>query len=342
MNKNQLINEYFYYKAFCNRKLVDVQIELLTKCNLNCKHCYLPEHCQNGLPTDKVKKILKELRALGVVNVTLTGGEIFLRNDIIDLIKYARNMHMRVILLSNGTIITEEQIFQISSLYITRFSTTIFSMNPFIHDFITQKEGSLKDLLIRLETLKKYNIPILIKMPIMKMNYSSINEVEEYCKSNKFEFICSPSIFIKNNGDTSPKEYRLNEEEIGRILEKVNSGSNYLTHNLKMKKDYETVCPSFFYSLFINATGDIYPCPNFPYKLGNIFDNSISDIWFHSKKLKLIQSITKKEAKECDTCKFKDYCERCPGMAMLENNDMYSCDPIAKSIARIRYNDMDK
>lgn len=95
-----------------------------------------------------------ELRELGIVNVSFTGGEIFLREDIFELIKTARDLHMRVFLLSNATLLTEQKIKMLSELYITEFSTTIFSLKEEINDFITEQKGSLKIILDNLQLLK--------------------------------------------------------------------------------------------------------------------------------------------------------------------------------------------
>ena len=152
--KNELIQNYFYNKAISENKPVGVMIELLTKCNLRCKHCYLPTHIESGFETNYIKKLLCELRELGIVNVSFTGGEIFLREDIFELIKTARDLHMRVFLLSNATLLTEQKIKMLSELYITEFSTTIFSLKEEINDFITEQKGSLKIILDNLQLLK--------------------------------------------------------------------------------------------------------------------------------------------------------------------------------------------
>lgn len=64
-------------------------IELTTLCNFNCKHCFLEQHTNYGLSTEEIIKIIDELREFGVYELQFTGGEIFLRTDIMDIIRYA-------------------------------------------------------------------------------------------------------------------------------------------------------------------------------------------------------------------------------------------------------------
>jgi MoaA/NifB/PqqE/SkfB family radical SAM enzyme len=103
--RQKLLYDYFYNKAFLDNHPVSVMIELLTRCNLACEHCYLPSHSNSGISFDRVKLLLYELKELGVINVSLTGGEIFIRDDLLEIIKVARSLYIRVFLLSNGTLL---------------------------------------------------------------------------------------------------------------------------------------------------------------------------------------------------------------------------------------------
>lgn len=97
---------------------------------------------------------------MGVLNVSLTGGEIFLREDLFDIIEYARNLYMRVFLLSNATLLNEQIAARLADLSIANFSTSIYSLDENVHDNITGKKGSLKSTLKNIQLLKEYNIEV--------------------------------------------------------------------------------------------------------------------------------------------------------------------------------------
>lgn len=78
--------DIFHEKAYEQRKPVTCIIELLTQCNLKCKHCYIPENSQYYLDKETVFDILSQLRDLGVLTVYFTGGEIFLRKDLLEIV----------------------------------------------------------------------------------------------------------------------------------------------------------------------------------------------------------------------------------------------------------------
>lgn len=113
--RDDMVLSYFNQISCEKNKLVSVVIELLTQCNVFCKHCYLAEHNNKGLTTETVKRLLHDLRSVGVIDVTFTGGEIFLRKDIFEIIEEARKLYMRVFLLSNATLIDKEKAFQLKN-----------------------------------------------------------------------------------------------------------------------------------------------------------------------------------------------------------------------------------
>ena len=154
--------------AFNTEIPISATIELTTLCNWKCKHCYINFHDEKGLPELKIKELLREFRELGVHQLVLTGGEIFIRKDILRIIRYAKELHFRVNILSNASLVTDEVAKELSELYITEYSLTIFSLNEDIHDNITGVKGSLRAALNGIELLKKYNIPVELKTPILK------------------------------------------------------------------------------------------------------------------------------------------------------------------------------
>ena len=333
--RQEALYNYFRSKAFHSTTPISVMIELLTKCNVRCEHCYLPSFVNPGISFEKMEKLLHELKNLGVVSVSFTGGEIFLRKDLFDLIAIARKLNMRVILLSNATLLTEEKVKKLSELYISEFSTTVFSMDERIHDSITKQEGSLKKVLKNLSYLKKYGIRVKVKTPIMKKNMTDFMNVKKFCDENGFSFFTSSLIFSKNDGDSKPKELRIHECDMVNVVKTIDK----ISRNDYLHAD-DIPCRALFYSFAIDCDGNVHPCNSFLYKVGNIYENSLKEIWYDSEGMNLIRSIRSSDLTQCTSCKYKSQCDRCPGMVYLENKDFLSCDQSAKSVAKIRLSNM--
>ena len=93
-----------------------VDIAVTGRCNLACKYCFYADEmtARTDLPTETWLDFIKELGRLGVMDVTLTGGEVFTRPDLFTLIDGVIANRMRYSLLSNGTLITEKVLEQFS------------------------------------------------------------------------------------------------------------------------------------------------------------------------------------------------------------------------------------
>lgn len=82
---SQSIEDHILNKIYNNNTLFSVTIELTTKCNWRCKHCYIESNYNGNLNKNIIFDIFEELRNLGTFEIILTGGEIFCRNDILDI-----------------------------------------------------------------------------------------------------------------------------------------------------------------------------------------------------------------------------------------------------------------
>lgn len=145
-------------------------IEIITKCNFKCEHCYIPEHTEE-MSYSTIVSIVDQLKELGVFEIMLTGGEIVMHKEFMEVVKYIRKKGMRTILFSNISLLSEEQIRELAEIYITEISTSLFSLEDAINSSITKTMNSTKMVLDKVRLIKKYNIPLEIKVPVMKKTY---------------------------------------------------------------------------------------------------------------------------------------------------------------------------
>ena len=87
-------------------------IELTRRCNNRCRHCYNnlpakdPKALASELSTSDIRRILDEIAAAGCVWLLMTGGEILLRPDFLELYRHAKKNGLLVTLFTNGTLVT--------------------------------------------------------------------------------------------------------------------------------------------------------------------------------------------------------------------------------------------
>lgn len=334
MKNSQKMNIYNIYNVSLEKeKLLEAKIELNTLCNLNCVHCYLPKHENKGFTLKKVYNILDELRSMGVYEISFTGGEIFLRDDIFEIIEYARNLGFSVILFSNIILLDEKKIEKLSKLYINKISCTLFSMNDFINDEIMKKKGSLNKIIKNIDLLIKYKINIEVKTVLMNKNIYDYKEIQKFCKERKIETIFTPVVTIRNDGDTSPINFRIEHKQLETLFKDTSLG-------LLVKKNDNLdnfICNKIRYSIFIDSNGYVYPCDTFSHKYGNVYEKSISEIW-NSKDMKEIRNLKIKDVYGCRNCNKIEYCYKCPGISQLENGSIKEKSSLACEHAEVRYN----
>lgn len=297
-----------------HEKCFTATIELCTMCNWKCLHCYIPKHNYAGLSIDRIKSLLKELREFGVYEVNFTGGEIFIRNDCMEIIKYARELGFAVGILSNASLLDDEIIGKLKEYHIESYDCTIFSMDSKIHDGFVQVEGALKQALKNIIKLRNANIDVTMKCILTKYNWSSFRDIKLFCEKNDIRYLFTLDLYKRNDGDDAPLKMRVPEDKLEEVVRETTVNDGYCYKGVT-KEDY--VCKSTRYSIFIDAYGNVQPCGNYKRKIGNINEMPISDIWGNSN-LRKIRSIKIKDTFKCGGCSLKERCFTCAGINELE------------------------
>lgn len=316
-------------------QLFGIMFVLLSKCNHNCIHCYIPEHSSDGLSSEVICRLIDEARELGALNVTFTGGEILLRPDLIDLVRYARSKFMRVFLMSNGYALTEGIIKELAALHISEFSTTIYAMDPIVHDKITGVPGSFHKTMCNVALLKKRGIDVTVKTPLMEYNKFSYRDVESFARKNGFSFRTTPTIFSRTNGDRTPHHFEI-RDNLRQIVHETDRINKQYRGELVVQNNGEIPCSAGHSSICINYDGIAWPCNTLTLDVGNILKQSLRDIWINSEPLNEWRRKCRKIPHKCADCYLYSRCVRCPGLAYMEDDDLYGCSSSAKKIAEQR------
>ena len=114
------------YWAFKNHIPLSGHFELTSQCNLRCKHCYTMFTKEDKLSTKNVFDIIDQMEAVGTLGLVLTGGEIFARKDIVDILRYLYEKKFVLRLNTNGLFIDEDMINQIKEYTTPRKSNNYF------------------------------------------------------------------------------------------------------------------------------------------------------------------------------------------------------------------------
>ena len=311
--------------------IITAMIELTNCCNWKCEHCYVTDTKHDKYNIEILNKLFIKLREYGVSSLILIGGEIFLRDDIFEIISLARNMFFQVSLESNISLLNEEKVEMLSKLYVEEIACSIFSLDDKVHDSITGVKGSLKAALKNLELLKKYNINVLVKTPIMRKNKYAYKSLYKYCLDRDIVYKVNTTMFPKRNGEVLDN-LNLKECDLKEIITDTDN-INKLKILDRSPDDY--ACRNLRSSIFFDTQGEAYPCINMRLSLGNIFLDGLDKI-FNSNKRKTISNLRFKDLDQCIGCNIFSKCTPCPAIAFLESGSYTNCSKLMAKSARCR------
>jgi MoaA/NifB/PqqE/SkfB family radical SAM enzyme len=290
--------------AFKNHIPISGHFELTGRCNLRCRHCYCVfNKKKDSLTTEKIFEILDNLKESGTFGLVLTGGELFCRKDILDILKYLSEKKFVVRINSNGTLINKTVVKEMegfSNIY--RIHISLYSSEPDVHDWITNVPGSYHKTLKALHLLKEAGIDLRINCSIMKSNFNTYKQIKyEIGDRMGIPVHYDSVIFPKDDGGTENLEEHLDDEQLNAFLRFKSD------HEPQNKSPYKPkLCKAGFSFFSICEDGRLFPCLKmkrlYRNPLGNLSSDSFDDIWQGSKSIQKIRDSLNKKLRECDVC----------------------------------------
>lgn len=332
-------------KNFLNQNdlLRSLHIEIANECNELCVHCYIPhEYKTKSINSELFYRTVEEGRDMNIINVTLSGGEPLLHNDIIGFLKKCRELDLSVNVLTNLTLLSDAIIEEMKKNPLLCVQTSIYSMDALTHDSITKVKGSLEKTKINLLKLKEAGIPLQISCPVMKQNKDSFKDVIAFGEENGISVAVDYVIFASYDHTNCNLVNRLSLEEVGQAFDKQ-ANKEYVEY-LCSQADEKTalaaddpICSICRYYICVSAEGTVFPCIGWQANvIGDLNKQSLREIWETSGDIQKLRHITRQEFPKCIDCEDRGYCNVCMMSNSNENSDAdafrineYHCDVAA-------------
>jgi len=295
----------FYLSELC--------VEITGHCLMNCIHCstFHEEGCNTTTkftPTNKLKEIIKEFKQLGGKIIELSGGEPLLHPQLTDIIKEAKNSGLEVRLYTSGLIQNKKlEIVAISKklaedLLKSGLDKIIFNLqgpNPEIHELVTRTPGSFSKLVESIKNVKALGLWVGTHFVPLRYNWTYLEDVINFCINNHVDELALLRFVPQGRGQLHKKQIQLDAYEFNKFL-KITAR---LYEKYKDKLSIRIGCPLGFVSIYnreiehktckagrstcyIDFKGNVLPCPGFKHIeehiAGNIYDNSLENIWNNS------------------------------------------------------------
>jgi len=304
-----------------HKLLTTATIELNTLCNLHCKHCYHKNIRVNGLGFDVIKKLLKDLKEIGVLFVCLTGGEIFLRDDILDIIDLLDKYHFITEIKTNGTLLSKKHISGMQNKKISDIQISIYELEDGWSEF-TKAAYSFTLILENIKLLRKSKIPVSVSYQVTQKNINTIDHAYKVLSELVDDFTFYHYITPNLSEPINNLDLRLSFDQIKNILyPKLKSWGMLSAPQKYRSKGRDHVCYAGYEQIFIDAEGVVYPCQDLKIKIGDLNTHNIYEIT--SNRFDIINKIIPKEIPLCNNCEYYEYCDSCIGVALQENESVF-------------------
>lgn len=158
-------------------KRVDIKTGFI--CNNNCRFCVQADNKLKGNRNfDEIKKDLEDSRKR-CDGVVLTGGEVTIRKDFLDIVKYAESLGYKTIQIqTNGRMFSDLE-FCKKTIHAgaTEFSPALHGYCAEQHDYLTRAEGSFMQTVRGIKNLKSLGAHVLTNSVVVKPNYRNVPDI---------------------------------------------------------------------------------------------------------------------------------------------------------------------
>ncbi len=315
---------------------IEVLFEVTHRCNLPCKHCYLPDHENHGeLSLAEIESLFDDLARAGTVFLTLTGGEVLSRSDFLEILSAAKQRGFAPKILTNATMVTDEVAAHFVDAGVLDVSVSVYGASAEIHDSITDIPGAFVRTMAGIERMRKAGLHVIIKTPMLSLNGAAARDVHQMAMMMNMPCNFDMTITPKNNGDPGPMALALAQGTMTQLMSEAPFNEIFSVN--APEGPGPGPCNAGRAYCAIGPTGDVLPCIMMPAVLGNVRDRSFHEIWHGHEVLKQLRAIEFEDLHECRSCDVKGSCTRCPGLAMHRGQGMDGCDLSAKQVARARH-----
>lgn len=335
------------------------------RCNLKCKHCYASaeeDDTSQQLSTEQAKDMIRDLGDYGVPVLIFSGGEPLLRDDLFELVRFAKEQGIRAVLSTNGTLLNQENVEKAEQAGVDYIGVSIDGV-PSVNDRFRGEEGAFESAVEGIENSLDRDLKTGLRYTITEYNKNDLEKViqmlrevgvDRYCfyhldYSGRGEDIKEHDLSRSETRKAVKKLFRLTEDfhEEGFPLEALTVG-NYVDAPflyLHVKENHGEEKAEKVYSLLknnggdgtgerisaVDSKGEVHPNQFWrSYSFGNVMERKFGDIWEDTSD-ELMKGLKNKEEYlkgKCADCRFLEICRGGSRLRALKiEGDVWAPDP---------------
>ena len=291
------IGDYAPYMRAPHR--MDLMVSAMTKnghwhCNKKCVHCYAagqPQAEEQELDTKTWKQILVKLREAGIPQVTFTGGEPTMREDLVELVDAAQWFVTRM--NTNGIRLTEDLCRKLWDASLDSVQITFYSSDEEIHNRLVGA-NQYRNTVSGIENALKAGLSVSINTPLCTLNRDYVKTLEFLHEKGVLYVTCSGLITTGNATLEASEKLQLTKEEIKEVLS--DAVAYAYSHGMEISFTspgwveacfceglgiQTPTCGACLSNMAITPSGHVVPCQSWLSGdiLGHMLKDSWEDIW---------------------------------------------------------------
>ena len=310
------------------------------QCNMFCDHCYREAGAKadEELTTEQGKQLIDEIIKAGFKIMIFSGGEPFMREDIFDLVNHAIKGGLRVVFGTNGSLITQEVAQKLKDLGVMGVGISLDSLDKAKHDNLRKYEHAWDEAVRGMENCKKVGLPFQIHTTVMEWNDHEVEAITDFAVEKGA--VAHHIFFLVPSGRAKNIEVEsLRAEQYERLLERILKKQQQVEIELKptcapqfmriakqmgMNLRFGRGCLAGTSYCIIGPRGDVQPCAYLPIHIGNVKEQSFSELWKNSPVFEELRTLDYKGG--CGSCGYKKICGGCRARAYYYHDEDYMAE----------------
>lgn len=273
-------------------------------CNNHCKHCVvddskdklIEQHTPIDLTKDECFSLIDKALSKGITGIVLTGGEITIRPDFLELLNKCAMHNLAITVQTNGRLLAQSKIINaVRNIKNIKFVVALHGGNASTHDEITQRIGSFKETCNGIRAMLNIEKQVIIKVVISKINVIELSTIVELISDLGAKYIC----FAFPHGQGAARK------NFAEIIPTYTYIKPYIENVIKIAKK-NNINIEFEAIPFCIIPHAMYLAGELKYFDGDTICSQVKEDIFNWNE---IRKTIKFKPKQCTSCDMFDFCE---------------------------------
>lgn len=327
----------------CSSKGPESLIWLITsRCNLACRHCYASKFSRGReLSEEEATGIIEQAAEVGVEHISFTGGEVFLRPEILKLLNQAYERGIRTTVVTNGLSLSDSLLKKLAQYRVRIFLSLDGTKEA--HEKI-RGSNTWEPVLWTARRMREQGMKFSTIMSLNKLNYQEVAQQLPLAKELGAKSACFIPVMLAGR---AREGLTLSSRELAGTLKWIEEEVKRLNLLVSLWclpfAGLVVNSPKVLFSscrrgegMDISPQGEVLLCDVLDISLGSVREG-LTTAWRKQEENKLTQSLAwPKLSSPCSECELKEMClGGCFARAKLLQGNIYAPDPLCPRVAGI-------